>query len=125
MGYLIVLFTSTTIQLNLPPGLLQSICYVESTYKISAVHHDDGGSDSLGLCQIKYNTAKRLGFKGTEKELMRVDVNIYYAGKYLRYQLHRYHATNKAVIAYNKGNAKGLTASKYQAKVYKEWRQNR
>lgn len=107
--------------MNLPPGLLQSICYTESTYRISAIHRDDGTTDSLGLCQIKYKTAKWMGFKGSEQQLMEPHLNAYYAAKYLRYQITRYKSINKAVIAYNKGNSKGLTTTQYQIKVYKEW----
>ena len=75
----------------------------------------------MGVCQIKLKTAKWLGFRGTEKQLMDPSINIYYAGKYLAKQLHRYTSIQKAVIAYNIGNAKNLTTSKYQAKVFKRW----
>lgn len=124
MVTLMALFTATTLQLGLPPNLLSSLCYVESTYDITAVHHDDGGTNSLGVCQIKLKTAKWLGFKGNELELMKPEVNIYYSGKYLAYQLRRYKGNiTKAVIAYNFGNAKNLTSSKYQRKVFNKWRQ--
>lgn len=113
---------STSMQLNLPPNLLQSICYVESTHRINSVHYNDGTSNSIGICQIKLRTAQWLGFKGTERELMEPNVNIYYAGLYLRHQLTRYKVVNKAVIAYNQGHAGLLTSSKYQIKVYKQWR---
>jgi len=116
-----LLFVTTTQQLNLPPNLLESICYVESKHKITAIHHHDGDSDSLGICQIKYKTAKWLGFKGTPEQLMEPKNNILYAGKYLKYQLLRYNSVNKGIIAYNKGNAKGLTRSSYYDKVMKEY----
>lgn len=122
MNTILVLFTSMSLQYHIPPGLLRSLCYVESKHKINASHHDDGGADSLGICQIKYKTAKDMGYKGTTKQLMQPHVNIKYAAKYLAWQLKRYHKINKAVIAYNRGNAKNLTTSKYQLKVYKTWR---
>lgn len=124
MGYLILLFTSTTQQLNLPPNLLEAICYVETRHSISAIHVNDGDTSSLGICQIKLKTARWLGFKGTESELLEPAINIYYAGRYLQYQLNRYHSVNQAVIAYNFGNSKGFTTSKYQAKVFEYWRQH-
>lgn len=118
---LLILFNSTTVQFNLPNNLLQSICYIESKHNISAVHKDDGNSDSLGVCQIKLETAKWLGFKGSKKELMLPEVNLYYSAKYLRYNLDRYNGnTIKAIISYNKGNAKNLKTSKYYNKVNKE-----
>lgn len=109
-------------QFNLPPGLLSSLCYIESTHNITAVHHDDGRGDSLGICQIKLETAKGLGFKGSQKELMQIENNIYYAGAYLQHQKNRYNGDiTKAVIAYNIGSAKHLTTSRYQTKVFKQW----
>lgn len=119
---LTTLFISFSIQYGLPANLLSSLCYVESKHKISAIHRDDGGSSSLGVCQIKLSTAKGLGFKGSAKDLMRPDTNISYAAKYLSKQIHRYNSVRLGVIAYNRGNAKHLTTSKYQRKVFKEWR---
>lgn len=119
---LLVLFTTTSIKLGLPPGLLSSMCWIESKHKVTAVHKDDGTSSSLGVCQVKLKTAKWLGFKGTEKELMVPKTNIYYAGKYLKYNLNRYNQeVARALTAYNRGNAKGLKSSKYSDKVIKKW----
>lgn len=123
METLLVLFTTTSINLGLPAGLLQSVCWVESRHNIHAINKDDGTSSSLGICQIKHKTAKYMGFKGSEKELMNPKTNIYYAGKYLKYQLKRYHNDiPRALTAYNRGNARGLTKSKYSDKVIRKWR---
>lgn len=123
MSTLLVLFTTISVQNELPPGLLKSLCYVESKHNIHAIHHDDGGADSLGVCQIKYATAKEMGFKGTVKQLMEPRTNVKFAAKYLKHQIKRYHGNiNKAVIAYNKGHAGDLTTTKYMRKVYKQWR---
>jgi soluble lytic murein transglycosylase-like protein len=120
---LVATFISVSAQFNLPPDLLSSICYVESKHDAFAVHHDDGGSDSLGVCEIKYETAKWLGFKGDAPELMNPRQNIYYAGKYLRYQLDRYNWNiPKAVISYNQGRAGDLTHTEYSVRVLKQWR---
>lgn len=115
------LFITMSIKYQIPYGLLDSLCWVESNHEITAIHHDDGGEDSLGICQIKYSTAKEMGFKGTRKQLMEPNYNIKYSAKYLRYQIDRYRSVKRAVIAYNRGNAKNLTTSKYQRKVYKKW----
>lgn len=126
MNELTALFLILSTYYNLPPKLLDSVCYIESHYNTMAIHHDDGGEDSLGLCQVKYSTAKWLGFKGTEKQLMNPILNAKYAAKYLAYQLKRYdYNTEKAIISYNRGNAKGLTRTKYSLKVLKVyWRIN-
>jgi len=123
MELLAWLFITNSTAYGLPDGLLSSLCYVESKHKISAIHKDDGGADSLGVCQVKLATARSLGFKGTAKQLMNPKMNIKYSAMYLNYQVKRYHGNiTKAVIAYNRGNARGLTTSKYARKVYKQWR---
>lgn len=119
---LTLLFNTTTVEFNLPPDLLSSLCFIESTHNINAIHYDDGTGNSVGVCQIKLSTAKWLGFKGTEKQLMNPKVNIHYAGKYLQHQINRYHSVTKGIIAYNVGHAKNLTYTQYSAKVIKQWR---
>lgn len=119
---LTLLFMTTSAQFNLPPNLLSSLCYVESTHNIKAIHKDDGSGNSVGVCQIKLKTAKWLGFKGTEKQLMEPATNIHYAAKYISYQHGRYKSVTKAIIAYNMGNAKNLTKTKYSDKVINQWR---
>lgn len=116
------IFLLASMQYGLPDGLLSSLCYVESHHNITAVHKDDGKGNSVGICQIKLPTAKMLGFRGTEKQLMDPQVNIEYAAKYLRHQIDRYHGNIKyGIISYNTGSRKSLTTSKYYAKVYKQW----
>lgn len=124
---LALLFIATTNTLSLPPGLLSALCWVESHHNASAVNADDGGSPSHGVCQIKIQTAALLGFEGDEKELSDPKVNIYYAGKYLKWQLNRYHRhIPKAVAAYNAGsyreNDRGeIMNRKYVGKVFDAW----
>ena len=126
MNTLLALFTTATIQFNLPPGLLASLCFVESSHNVAAIHEDDGGSNSVGICQVKLTTAQWFGFKGTEKQLMNPATNIFYAAAYLSYQQRRYKGdVTKAVIAYNIGNAKGLTQTIYSNKVIDQWTQRR
>lgn len=91
---------------NLPPMLLLAICSSESDFR-NVVNPDDGGSPSYGICQIKLNTARTVGFQGRPKKLMHQGVNIYYAGAYLSKQLKRYKGnTCAAIAAYNLGKAK-------------------
>jgi soluble lytic murein transglycosylase-like protein len=124
MNTIALYFLLSTAQYGLPSGLLESLCYVESTHKIDVIHRNDGNGNSVGICQIKLKTAKHLGFKGTEAELMDPEINITYAAKYLKHQINRYRSIKRGVIAYNRGNAKGLTVTNYQVKVYKEWRKH-
>ena len=111
-----------SIHYGLPEGLLSSLCYVESRHNVNAINHDDGDANSVGVCQVKLKTAREMGFRGTEQQLMNPRMNVKYAAKYLRWQILRYKSVKKAVIAYNRGNARGLTTSKYQGKVYARWR---
>lgn len=107
---------------GLPQGLLTSLCYVESGHKVEAIHHDDGNGDSLGLCQIKIQTARFMGFRGTRKQLMDPVVNMHYAAKYLAHQVERYHGDlTSAVIAYNIGSSRHLKVTSYSRKVFAQW----
>lgn len=127
MVNLAALFLLTTQTLDLPPTLLSAICWVESHHNSLAVNADDGGSASHGICQVKLETAALLGFKGTEKQLSVPKTNILYAGKYLQWQLKRYHSNIPvAVAAYNAGsyhvNKEGqIMNRKYVAKVFDAW----
>jgi soluble lytic murein transglycosylase-like protein len=122
MDMLSLLFVLISNQHGLSPGLLYSVCYVESAHNINAVHIKDGKDDSLGICQIKYKTAKFMGFKGSKQQLMEPVTNIYYAAKYLKYQQKRYKSIARGIIAYNIGNAANLTTTYYQRKVFTKWK---
>jgi len=116
-----MLFLVTTMKLQLPVGLLSSICFIETNHNPHAMHYNDGSSNSVGICQIKLIAARQVGYKGTELDLLDPNTNILYAGKYLKYQLRRYNGNvTKAVVAYNKGHAGG-TQTAYQLKVFKQW----
>lgn len=83
--------------------LLLAICIQESNLKNVEVPHD-GGSPSYGICQIKYETAKMLGYSGHAKGLMNPSTNAKWAASYLKYQKERYeYDWCKAVAAYNAG----------------------
>lgn len=116
------LYLFASIQYGLPQGLLSSICYVESKHDISAYHKHDGKGNSVGVCQVKIQTAMMLGFRGSEKELMEPSTNVMYAAKYLQHQLIRYDGdTVAAIISYNRGSKKLLTRTDYSDKVIKYW----
>lgn len=120
---LMLIFSTATQIMELPTGLLESVCYVESTHNIRALHINDGGTDSYGVCQVKYETARWLGYRGSANQLMDPSINIFYAAKLLKKQILRYNGNiEKAVIAYNRGNARNLTQTRYSKKVLTEWR---
>lgn len=119
---LMLIFMTVSHQNNLPPGLLESVCKVESNLNPKAYHYHDGKGDSLGICQIKLASAKMVGFKGSAKDLMSPKTNITYAGKYLAHQITRYKNIEKGLIAYNQGSIKNLTSTKYSAKVLNVYR---
>ena len=90
--------------IGVPSSLLLAICSHETglTHKIN---YNDGKSHTFGMCQVKHETAKMLGFKGSEKDLMRPEVNAKYAAKYLKYQFKRYNNNwCKSTSAYNAGS---------------------
>jgi soluble lytic murein transglycosylase-like protein len=91
------------------PALLAGLCYKESAFHPLRVHHNDGSSDSIGLCQIKFAMAQGLGYSGTAKGLLQPNVNARYAAKALRYHQKRTHGNEEMLAAYNAGrvNRKG------------------
>lgn len=121
MELISTLFITMSLKYGLPPNLLSSLCWVESNHKVTAINYADGDADSLGVCQIKLRTAREMGFQGTAKQLMNPKMNIKYAAKYLAWQYKRYGSISRAVVAYNRGNARGLTTSSYQRKVFSKW----
>lgn len=105
---------------QVPFELLRAICMVESNLNPAAVHLDDGNSASHGLCQVKYETAKFMGYKGTLKGLYNPDNNALFAAKYLNYQLTRYKGNwVNAVSAYNRGTASSSNLH-YVKKVFNQ-----
>lgn len=105
---------------GIPKNLLPGVCYVESKLKPEAIAYHDGEGHSLGLCQIKLNTARLMGFKGTEEQLMDPKTNGEYAARYLHWQMKRYGNWTQAIIAYNSGSTTRLSNS-YFRKVIDAW----
>ncbi len=63
---------------GVPEGLVHRIVKRESKYNPRAYH---GGN--WGLMQIKYATARTMGYRGPAKGLLDVDANLKYGVKYL------------------------------------------
>lgn len=116
-----VLFAIISAKYALPISILSSICFIETGHKSTRIEHDNG-SPSIGICQIKLATARQMGYKGKEKDLIKPEVNIEYAARYLRYQMDRYHGDfARAITAYNRGSERGNGGSDYLAKVFNEY----
>jgi len=88
------------------PHLVLAIVERESRGSAKAVYPIRAPS-SYGLMQLKYQTAKAMGFVGPVTELYEWRKNLQYGVRYLDYQLDRYDGDiRKAVSAYNAGHAK-------------------
>lgn len=72
------LIAATAAQYKLPPALLHKIIKRESNYNPSALFRGH-----WGLMQIKYATAKSMGYRGEPKGLLDAATNLEYGGKYL------------------------------------------
>lgn len=103
---ILAIISSISTQQGLPEGLLESVCYKESAFNIKAINYYDGKTHSYGICQVKLETAKTLGFKGSSDDLQEAETNITYAAKYLNFQYRRYGRWDKAISAYNRGSIK-------------------
>lgn len=128
MNVLMLLYRMNTLLL-LPSGLLPAICQVESGLNVSAVNENDGGTASVGVCQIKFKTAVFMGYTGDEKTLRKsTHLNAFYAAKYIRYNIERYPSNFLcAVAAYNAGRCNVTRAghiknARYVAKVMEAWK---
>lgn len=87
-------------------SLLLAICTYESGGLKNVIVPHDGGSPSYGVCQMKFETAKMLGYKGKADGLMTPATNVKWAANYLAYQQERYKTSDWHVIAasYNAGS---------------------
>ena len=72
------LIAATAAEYKLPPALLHKIVKRESNYNPSALFRGH-----WGLMQIKYATAKSMGYRGEPKGLLDAATNLKYGGKYL------------------------------------------
>lgn len=106
-----------------PPLLLLSVCFTESSFRDAYVPHD-GKTPSYGVCQLKMSTARIYEPTITRRQLMNPYVNALIAGRFLRDLLERYDFNvKKAVDAYNRGKAKLVKGhSKYSDRVMLNFR---
>lgn len=82
------------------PKLLLAIATIESSKNPRAINRPH-----FGLLQIKYETAKMLGFRQKPQELLDWKTNLKLGSKYLNQKLAEYNSPKAAVAAYNAGAA--------------------
>jgi len=86
-------------------ALLLAICSYESSDFTMNYNPNDKGTPSHGICQLKESTARLVGFKGKTKDLMRPEVNAYFAAVYLKKKYDNCHGDLCcAVASYNAGS---------------------
>lgn len=99
-------------------ALLRALCFIESSHKPNVVVIMDRTAPSYGICQLQYNTAKGLGFKGSTKQLMYAPINILYAAKNLAKWFKKSRGSKyRALTSYNRGHLSSLGFGTYAAKV--------
>lgn len=102
MSFTVIILAAAK-KIGVSGSLLLAICTHESGLNNIYIHHD-GGSPTYGICQIKYDTAKMIGFTGPAEDLMIAETNAEWAAAYLKYQKERYDGDwVKSTAAYNSG----------------------
>jgi soluble lytic murein transglycosylase-like protein len=82
------------------PKLLLALAKIESSKNPRALN-----KPHYGLLQIKYDTAKMLGFRQKPQALLDWKVNLKVGSKYLNQKLVEYKSPKAAIAAYNAGAA--------------------
>lgn len=72
-------------QHGVPIRTALAVCLIESSFRCDAV----GGVGELGLLQIKYETARLLGYRGPRDALKRCDTGAYWGMKHLAMAIRR------------------------------------
>ena len=95
---------NTADRFNLEPALVLGVIKTESSFDRYALVYEANVSDySIGLMQVRYDTAKGMGFKGSQKDLMQPATNIYYGCRYLKSRIDKYGA-ELGIASYNSGS---------------------
>ncbi|AYG66694.1 MULTISPECIES: lytic transglycosylase domain-containing protein [unclassified Rhizobium] len=79
-GYVSKLIQKYAKLYEIPESLIHRVVHRESRYNPKAYNR----AGYFGLMQIKYNTAKSMGYQGPASGLLDAETNIKYAAKYLR-----------------------------------------
>jgi len=131
MNTIAMIFLAATASHHLPPGLLSAVCYVESRHTVIIINRYDGDSPSYGICQLKFETAKQVGYTGNADSLLSLKTNVEYAARYLAHKIELNDGdVIKGVAAYNAGtyriNSDGVPLNmSYIRNVLDAWRDHR
>jgi soluble lytic murein transglycosylase-like protein len=103
---------------GVPEALVHRVVIRESRYHPRAV----GAGGAMGLMQIKYSTARAMGYTGSPAGLLDADTNLTYAVRYLAGAYRVAHGNpDRAVMNYARGYYDGARregSSPYQAKAW-------
>jgi soluble lytic murein transglycosylase-like protein len=103
---------------GVPEALVHRVVIRESRYNPRAI----GSGGAMGLMQIKYSTARAMGYTGSPSGLLDADTNLTYAVRYLAGAYRVAHgSTDRAVMNYARGyydGAKREGFSPYQANAW-------
>jgi soluble lytic murein transglycosylase-like protein len=103
---------------GVPEALVHRVVIRESRYNPRAI----GSGGAMGLMQIKYSTARAMGYTGSAAGLLDADTNLTYAVRYLAGAYRVAHgSSDRAVMNYARGyydGAKREGFSPYQASAW-------
>ena len=98
-----------------------AIAKTESNLKTDTITYEPKVNGySYGLFQVRYITAKDLGYNGSKKDLLDVDINIKYGIKHIKRCMDKYgEDLNKVSCCYNAGlYRKAKVCKSDQVKLY-------
>jgi soluble lytic murein transglycosylase-like protein len=98
---------------NLPETLVVGVAKVESGFKC----HVTGGVGEVGLYQLKYATAKGIGYRGSRQALYNCETNAYYGLKHLKIAYDKCGTIKGAAKLHNAGLGASCRSSAYSYKV--------
>ena len=92
---------------DIPPGLLISLCYQESSFRVHVsdvkLLSDSRQYISHGLCQIQQRTARDRGFDGSLQLLYKPNLNARYSGRQLSWCKSKFIYWTWALDCYRRG----------------------
>ena len=95
---------SLSCRFGVDPRLVAAIVSTESHFRRIVRVREPDGRYSYGLMQVKAETARMMGFRGSPRRLYSPWLNLYYGIRYLKSRLQHYPFVWDAVSAYNAGH---------------------
>lgn len=103
---------------GIDPALMLAFAEVESSFNVRAIRYEPKiKTYSVGLFQVLYPTAQSMGFKGSLENLMKPEVNIMFAAKYIKKCANRFSSVPYIACCYNAGSAVKESVCKNNASV--------